>query len=220
MKTSIAPNMQNHCNSTMKLLLLCSLLALSALSTSASLDYEIDNTTVQKIPPAFLRNRQLSTISTEQVPCSSLTNNKCECPGTCMSPNNTTSPVCKLIKCYGWDTNLNKCIETGPAFTPAMVLQAIPFTGIFGSGFGNMGRWDIFGIYMAVVFGPTVLLIIACCCIMMGNCAQNEDRLDCWQCFISCFGCIWGVAILALWIWGIVVIANKEILGPHSCPLN
>jgi len=89
--------------------------------------------------------------------------------------------------------------------------QAIPFTGGFGSGWGNMGRWDIFNIYMAVVFGPLAIVILGCCCMMGGFCAQNEDRLECWTCLGHCFGCLWAVAITALWIWGIIAIANKPL---------
>ena len=141
------------------------------------------------------------------------------CPGSCMElVNNNTK--CILKKCYSWDKELNKCEEAGPKFVPALVLQAIPVTGVFGSGFGNMGRWDIFGIYMGVVFGPLAVLILACCCAMFGVCAQNEDRLDCAKCMGSCFGCLWSIAIVSLWIWGIVVIANKEVTGPPQIWYN
>ena len=30
-------------------------------------------------------------------------------------------------------------------------------------------------------------------------------------CLGHCFGCLWAVAIVALWIWGIVAIANKPL---------
>ena len=168
---------------------------------------------------SFLRQRILSTVVSETIPCLTITDNSCKCPGACMMPQNTSTPVCKLNKCYGWNKNLNKCVESGPAFTPALVLQAIPFTGIFGSGFGNMARWDIFGIYMTVVFGPIALLIIGCCCVMFGCCHQDEACADCGKCLLSCLGCLWGIAIVAMWIWGIVTIANKTTLGPNGCPL-
>lgn len=174
-----------------------------------------------KTNPVFRAVRSLSeNVKTDTVPCKSGAGSACECPGSCMAPMNTNASVCKLNKCYGWDENLAKCAETGPKFTPAIVLQAIPFTGVFGSGFGNMQRWDIFGIYMAVAFGPIALLIIACCFAMAGCCNQNEDRADCCKCIYSCIGCLWGIAILVMWVWGIVVIANKEIMGPNGCSLN
>ncbi len=143
-------------------------------------------------------------------------NSECKsCPGSCMElVNNNTE--CMLKNCYSWNPDLGKCEESGPAFVPAIVLQSIPVTGVFGSGFGNMGRWDIFGVYMAIVFGPLTIVILACCLVMFGFAAQNEDRADCCKCCCSCFGCLWAVAIIVAWIWGIVVIANKSVLGPEE----
>ena len=63
---------------------------------------------------------------------------------------NTTN--CSLKKCYAWDQDLGACKETGHNYVTPLVLQAIPFTGIFGSGFGNIGRWDLFGMYLGVSF--------------------------------------------------------------------
>jgi len=166
----------------------------------------------------LLRRRALTAASSETVPCSSITAGVCECPGTCMVADKNAT-VCDLKKCYGWDTNLGKCYEVGPKFVPAIVLQAIPFTGAFGSGFGNMQRWDIFGIYMAIVFGPVALLLVGCCFAMFGCCSQNEDGVDLCKCLYSCLGCVWGIGIVAMWIWGIVTIANKSVLGPNGCPL-
>jgi len=159
--------------------------------------------------------RTLNEVKTDQIYpyVEDVTTGTRTCPGSCMElVNNNTK--CILKKCYSWNKELNECEEVGPKFVPALVLQAIPVTGVFGSGFGNMGRWDIFSTYMGVVFGPFAVLLLACCCAMCGACSQNEDRLDCAKCMGSCLGCLWAIALLALWIWGIVVIANKEILGP------
>ena len=81
-----------------------------------------------------------------------------------------------------------------------------------------MGRWDIFSIYMGVVFGPFAVLILACCCVMF--CAQNENHVDCVKCMGSCCTCLWSITLLSLWIWGIVVIANKEVSGPPQIWYN
>ena len=105
----------------------------------------------------------------------------------------------------------------------AMVLQAIPFTGIFGSGFGNIGRWDLFAIPMSVIFGGCCLGIISTCCI--GFCKQeNEDvvlsdREALLKCYTSCFSCMYTIVIISLYIWGIVLIANKSILDGNGCQL-
>ena len=34
----------------------------------------------------------------------------------------------------------------------------------------------------------------------------------------SCYGCLLSCGIVAYWIWGIVVIANKEVMGSDGCP--
>ena len=50
--------------------------------------------------------------------------------------------------------------------------------------------------------------------------SQNEDRADCAKCMGSCCTCLWSIAIVSLWIWGIVVIANKEVTGPPQIWYN
>ena len=147
----------------------------------------------------------------EPIPCNAGTSGPdCTCPGKCLTYQNVTGG-CHPNNCWKWDDVNDKCEIAGKDFVGPMVLQAIPFTGVFGSGWGNMGRWDIFNIYMAVVFGPFGVLLIGCCCMMFGCTAQNEDRADCCKCIGSCFGCLWSIAIVVLWIWGIVEIANKPM---------
>lgn len=156
------------------------------------------------------------------VSCVKFENNTCTCPGGCMSYNDDpTDPKCVLNKCWEWDTDKTDCVETGPNFTPAIVLQAIPFTGVFGAGFGNMGRWDLFGIAMAICFGPLVVLLLwTCCLIFLSSKNSKNDENGCAKCFGNCFGCIWSVAILSWWVFGIVVIADKQINAPDGCPLH
>ena len=156
--------------------------------------------------------RELDVVSNPKpIPCEPGTNDsKCVCPGKCLTYYNSTGG-CHPNNCWKWDDVNDQCEVAGKDFIGPMVLQAIPFTGAFGSGWGNMHRWDIFNIYMAVVFGPIAIVILACCCMMGGSCAQNEDRVDCCKCASSCFGCLWAIAIMVLWIWGIVAIANKPL---------
>ena len=152
--------------------------------------------------------RQLSVMVTP-IPCKQGTSgDNCVCPANCLTYYNSTGG-CHPNDCWKWSEVKDECAEAGKPFIPAIVLQAIPVTGVFGSGWGNIERWDIFNIYMAVVFGPLTIVILACCCAMGGFCAQNEDRLACYNCLGTCLGCLWAVAIVALWIWGIVAIANK-----------
>ena len=157
----------------------------------------------------FGLRRELVTV--DPIPCNAGTSGiDCTCPGKCLTYYNSTGG-CHPNDCWKWDDVNDHCEVAGKDFVAPLVLQAIPFTGGFGSGWGNMGRWDIFGVYMAVVFGPLAIIMLGCCCAMGGFCAQNEDRLECWSCLSHCFGCLWAVAITALWIWGIIAIANKPL---------
>ena len=163
-----------------------------------------------------INNRNLENVKTSTVPCTSGSGTTCVCPGGCMTkPDNNTSH-CTLKRCWEWNEDQSKCQGTGPKWIPAIVLQGIPFTGAFGSGFGNMGRWDLFGIGSCIWGGGFALL-----CIGLFVCASKDDSKDdvglCASC-VSCYGCLFSIAVLAYWIWGIVVIANKSVDGPHGCP--
>ena len=87
-------------------------------------------------------------------------------------------------------------------------MQAIPFTGVFGAGWGNIGRWDIFVVYMGVVFGGAILVCMNVCCAAW-LCEHDMDEVTVDSCWGECLRWIWGVATTVLWIWGIVEIGNK-----------
>jgi hypothetical protein len=145
------------------------------------------------------------------------------CPGNCMTFNNDTQK-CTVKKCYGWDNNLGKCYNTGKSQTTALILQGIPFTGVFGGGFGNIGRWDLFAIPISIIFGGCCLSITMCCCCAVCGNNKEENALDdkeaMLKCYSSCFSCIYAITLLSLYVWGIVVIANKSILDGNGCELN
>ena len=51
------------------------------------------------------------------------------------------------------------------------------------------------------------------CC----NCInKEEDKESATIAGSKCGSCLWAVAISTMWIWGIVVIANKEIDAPWT----
>ena len=127
--------------------------------------------------------RELSDVANPNpIPCNPGTKgNQCVCPGKCLIYQNVTGG-CHPNDCWKWDDVNDQCKIDGKSFVAPLVLQSIPFTGGFGSGWGNMGRWDIFSIYMVVVFGPLAIVLLGCCCAMGGFCNQNEDRLACWSC--------------------------------------
>lgn len=153
--------------------------------------------------------RRLLEVSTfEPIPCKEGSNSTdCVCPGKCLAyaETNDGKSGCFPNDCWKWDDVNDNCVKEGKPFVPAIVLQGIPFTGAFGSGWGNIGRWDLFAVYMGTVFGGLVFICIMSCCIMSGG----EDCKDCGLCAGYCFALLWAIAIVALWIWGIVEIANK-----------
>lgn len=175
------------------------------------------NTKDTLYPYKNLRGRIMITSAGEVLPSSDG-----NCPGSCMLFDNETKN-CNVKKCYGWDNNLGKCYHTGKSQTTALILQGIPFTGVFGSGFGNIGRWDLFAIPMSVLFGGCCLSITMCCCAGCSNNNKEENAMDdkeaILKCYSSCFSCIYSITLLALYIWGIVIIANNSILDGNGCEL-
>jgi len=164
------------------------------------------------------------------IPWSACENHKC------LIWNNTTTN-CEVKDCWKYDDTAG-CERAGAGFIPALVLQCIPFTGFFGSGFGNMGRWDIFNWYlMADFLIPTIFLCVVCCCWcwlckppepgqepLLGG---TSDPSAGFTILAGACGCVWAVLLITMWIWGIVVIAGKQVEAPWTsyngdkimCPL-
>ena len=163
----------------------------------------------------------ISSVSANSIPWS-----KCD-PGSghnCLIWNNT-SLSCEVINCWKYD-DIAGCERDGKPFLPAIILQCIPFTGFFGSGFGNIGRWDIFTTYMWGFFGPPVLYCFIascmfCCCCTSGDVGEKQPLLggtdgNSVACTIltGACSCVWIIIVMILWIWGIITIAGKEVDAP------
>jgi len=168
----------------------------------------------------LLKYRELSTASSlpDPIACNPGTSGlNCICPGNCLTYYNYTGG-CHPNDCWKWDAVKGQCEEAGKPFVPAIILQGIPVTGIFGSGFGNMGRWDIFLNYMLYIFGGC--LVICClnmCCVVAHVTNEDEEEDDkpvCVKLLSQCGTCWWAIGILVMYIWGIVVIANKDVEAP------
>ena len=166
--------------------------------------------------------RILNSKTISQANCTYPVGSTCKCPYTCYEQVKNTK-YCIAKKCYMYDENLGTCKETGKDHVGPLVLQAIPVTGIFGAGFGNMGRWDIFGIYMAALFGGCcyVLITSVVCACLCNNAEEditnNTEAVHCWS---YCNGCLWTIGILVLYILGIVWTATPGmILDTNGCPL-
>ena len=153
------------------------------------------------------------------IPCNPGTNGtSCVCPDTSLSNSGCLKYEdsingCRPINCWKWNNIKNQCEEDGKEFIPAIVLQSIPLTGVFGSGFGNMGRWDIFTTYMILIFGGCVFVCLCggCCGFIFRN---AEDQSTWVKLGANCGSLLCALTVLAFWIWGIVVIANKDVEAP------
>jgi len=206
---------------TLKMLLLTTLLCLAATpARSGELGTIKTSPAVHNAGSSSLREPRRVTVTTPTYPCDAGNTTTCKCPAACMEPDSVANTwkgkrVCIVKRCYTYDPNLAQCKDDGPDFTSAIVLQAIPFTGAFGAGFGNMGRWDLFGVAMGLIFGGIgVACLLSCCCAALG--AQDDGSTPC---LVSCYACLWATAIVTWWIVGIVWIADKSVLGPHGCKL-
>jgi hypothetical protein len=174
-----------------------------------------------------LRFRILNTesvVDSTKFNCTGLPN-KCKCPYPCLEQVKNEN-YCIAKKCYTFDNNLGQCKKSGHDHVAPLVLQAIPFTAVFGSGFGNIGRWDLFGMYMGILFGGCCFLIMsAMCCLCC--CNKNDDEMEIandkesyMKCATSCGGCIWAIVILIFYILGIVWTATEGgVLDANGCPL-
>ena len=128
--------------------------------------------------------------------------------------NQTLNNSCQVSNCFEW--NNEECQPTGKKQTPALVLQSIPLTGVFGAGFGNIARWDLFAISMGLSFGICIFL----CCTTIGcGIFCSELSSECIKCYLNCGGCLYSLIVTIWWIYGIVLISNKEILDGNGCKL-
>tara|TARA_A100001015_G_C14960729_1_gene700761 strand:- start:760 stop:1371 length:612 start_codon:yes stop_codon:yes gene_type:complete len=142
----------------------------------------------------------------------------CSCPYDCVEQVKDTN-YCVDKKCYTYDNNLGICKNVAHNHVTPLVLQAVPFTGVFGSGFGNIGRWDLFGVYISILFGGCCFICILSCIIV--GCQNDEDELNPRKPFYAwCFSCIWVIILLTMYILGIVWTATPNlILDGNGCPL-
>tara|TARA_B100001996_G_C18498954_1_gene530732 strand:- start:33 stop:626 length:594 start_codon:yes stop_codon:yes gene_type:complete len=152
---------------------------------------------------------------------------KCECPYPCLEQVKNEN-YCIAKKCYKFDNDLGQCKKAGHDHVAPLVLQAIPFTAVFGSGFGNIGRWDLFGMYMGILFGGCCLILMgSACCLCCCSAKESDDEYSlmndkegCMKSATTCGGCIWAIVILIFYILGIVWTSTEGgVLDANGCPL-
>jgi len=153
---------------------------------------------------------QNNTIVSDKIRCIDV-NNTCICPGNCMDLDDTG--FCNLKNCWEWTESV--CHEVGPDYKSALIWQSVPFTGIFGAGFGNMGRWDIFG-YGSILWGVgSIMPCILLCIYMYTYVYRDINPIKVLKIYFIIFCCI----VLGYYGWGIYIIATKQITGPEGCQL-
>ena len=86
----------------------------------------------------------------------------------------TGESYCVLKDCYKYDENLGECAQAGYHYGGPLALQAIPMTGVFGAGYGNIGRWDVFGMYMGITIGGCCFYISNIMCVFI--CVSRGKR--------------------------------------------
>ena len=152
----------------------------------------------------------------------SFTENICKCPESCMIQK-TGETYCVLKDCYKYDENLGLCAQDGYHYGGPLALQAIPMTGVFGAGYGNIGRWDVFGMYMGITIGGCLFILVTlCACLFV--CPEGKDDTDSKETGLliwsKCGYCLWGVAVLVFYVIGIIQMATPGlVMDGNGCPL-
>ena len=152
----------------------------------------------------------------------SIVDNVCKCPESCMKQKPGEN-YCVMKDCYKYDENLGVCAQDGYHYGGPLALQAIPFTGAFGSGYGNIGRGDMFGMYMGVTMGGCCFILVTLC-ICLFACPHEKDDSDTKETGLlvwsKCGYCLWGVAVLVFYVIGIVQMATPGlVVDGNGCPL-
>ena len=170
---------------------------------------------------SFRRAEQVVDSSTKSWNCS-IVDNVCKCPESCMIQKPGEN-YCIMKDCYKYDENLGECAQSGYHYGGPLALQAIPMTGVFGSGYGNIGRWDMFGMYMGITLGGCLFILLTlCACLFV--CPEGKDDTDSKETGLlvwsKCGYCLWGVAVLVFYVIGIVQMATPGLVNDgNGCPL-
>ena len=170
---------------------------------------------------SFRRAEQIVETPIKSWNCS-IVDNTCKCPESCMIQK-TGESYCVLKDCYKYDENLGLCAQDGYHYGGPLALQAIPMTGVFGAGYGNIGRWDVFGMYMGITLGGCCF-ILATLCACLFVCPEGKDDTESKETGLlvwsKCGYCLWGVAVLVFYVIGIVQMATPGlVIDGNGCPL-
>ncbi len=147
-------------------------------------------------------------------------------PPKCLIYVNATD-TCHAIDCWTYNHIKGQCEQVGKEWLPGMILQGVPLTGVFGAGFANIGRWDIFVTFILVFACPIILYCLFVCCVIARDINMESENATLSSGCQSCFSCCYSIALLGMYVYGLVVFANREVEGPWKdyqgntimCPL-
>jgi hypothetical protein len=174
-------------------------------------------------------NRKLNNevVLVENFKCTNETT-PCLCDKSCLKNKiigNTT--YCIIEKC--WNLKDENCVSTGINFIAPLLLNIFPVTQFTGIGYASMERWDLFGIQLAITFGPIVLF---CCCVC-GNVLYDfrpkdtnvneleESNYINIEKMSNVYTCCHGVLVITFWIISIVDTATpNKLKDGNGCYLS
>ena len=130
-----------------------------------------------------LRGRDLVEESNQEpIKSWNCTFNKCTAKCECLQDWQKQKEIggrCLLKKCWKLneekDDINNEYIKTNHHYMLPLILQIIPIIGNFGIGYGIIGRWDLFGLYIGVIMGGCCLLC-CCLCVCLNIQSKNENN--------------------------------------------
>ena len=125
--------------------------------------------------------------------------------------------MCVVRKCYKWDDYLGKCESAGPSKITGLILSVIPVTSMLGIHWIVAGQWGWFTVSIVTTFGFCVLTCILLGCSMcLCKTRTSESFSECWGMFSKCFVVIQTIAMIVLWIMGMVMISENNIRGLYN----
>jgi hypothetical protein len=165
------------------------------------------NTNEQKMPCNYPENKAI-----------------CVCPGDCMIQLNNNS-YCKLKKCYKWELDNNKCKGSGENYYAALILHAIPPTGIIGIGDLIMKRLDLFAISLGISLGGCIFILCSGCCCGYYTAKKNDhgegesvEKIS--RCYVKNGSITWLLFMFLWWCYRLYFIGTNQWLDGNGCVLS
>ena len=111
----------------------------------------------------------------------------------------------------------SQCQHGESHMTTALTLQA--FLGWSGAGFLYIDRFDLFWIAIGCLVGPCLFTCVMLVCFYDILAPETEVDGNMVGMAMTCVACLCPIATVVMWVWGIVIIANRGILDGAGCGL-